>query len=150
MSADLLTLTPDAARAAIADWLGARGEPGYRLRQILPRLWERPVASWTDATDLPAALREALHDAFPLTRLELAAHQVSRDGTEKFLWKLADGEVKIANLVRDEQHALDDRWQIEETHAECDSIWLIYLRLGRGIDKLSERVGIQAYARKDD
>jgi 23S rRNA (adenine2503-C2)-methyltransferase len=99
MSADLLTLTPDAARAAIADWLGARGEPGYRLRQILPRLWERPVASWTDATDLPAALREALHDAFPLTRLELAAHQVSRDGTEKFLWKLADGEAIESVLI---------------------------------------------------
>src|SRR2546428_2814422 len=99
VSADLLTLTPDAARGAIADWLAARGESAYRLRQIVPRLWERPAASWTDATDLPAALREALQDAFPLTRLELAAHQVSRDGTEKFLWQLADREAIESVLI---------------------------------------------------
>src|SRR5437667_4077913 len=99
VSADLLTLTPDAARGAIADWLAARGEPAYRLRQIVPRLWERPAASWADATDLPAALRGALEQAFPIARLELAAHQVSRDGTEKFLWKLADGEAIESVLI---------------------------------------------------
>jgi hypothetical protein len=33
---------------------------------------------------------------------------------------LADREVEVADFVRDEQHALDDRRQIEETHAlEC-------------------------------
>src|SRR2546422_5814727 len=99
VSADLLTLTPDAARGAIADWLAARGEPAYRLRQIVPRMWERPAASWADATDLPAALRGALEQAFPIARLDLAAHQVSRDGTEKFLWKLADGEAIESVLI---------------------------------------------------
>src|SRR3989442_4951749 len=99
VSADLLTLTPDAARGAIAEWLAARGEPAYRLRQIVPRLWERPAGSWADATDLPAALRGALEQAFPIARLELAAHQVSRDGTEKFLWKLADGEAIESVLI---------------------------------------------------
>jgi 23S rRNA (adenine2503-C2)-methyltransferase len=100
VSIDLLTLTPEAARAAIAEWLAARvAEPSYRLRQILPRLWQRPVAAWTDATELPAALRAALQGAFPLTRLELAAHQVSQDGTEKFLWKLADQEAIESVLI---------------------------------------------------
>src|SRR2546429_442046 len=54
---DLLSLTPDAARAAIAPWLTARSEPAYRAKQILARLWQRPVASWEEATELPAALR---------------------------------------------------------------------------------------------
>ncbi|HYK10561.1 MAG TPA: 23S rRNA (adenine(2503)-C(2))-methyltransferase RlmN [Gemmatimonadales bacterium] len=89
---DLLSLTPDAARTVVAEWLTARGEPAYRMRQILPRLWDRPVARWADATDLPAPLREALDQAFPLGRLTVAAHQVSSDGTEKFLWTLADGQ----------------------------------------------------------
>src|SRR6185436_19007971 len=80
----LLELTPDAARAALGEWLAARGEPAYRLRQVLPRLWQRPVGSWADATELPAALRAALADAFPLFRLTLATRQVSSDGTEKF------------------------------------------------------------------
>ena len=96
---DLLGLTPDAARAAVAEWLAARGEPEYRLRQVLPRLWQRPVATWADATELPAALRTALADAFPLFRLTLATRQVSSDGTEKFLWTLADGEAIESVLI---------------------------------------------------
>src|SRR5213080_1785224 len=96
---DLLSLTPDAARGALAAWLAARAEPGYRLAQILPRLWQRPVGSWEEATDLPAALRAQLGDAFPLTRLSCAAAQQSSDGTEKFLWKLADGEAVESVLI---------------------------------------------------
>src|SRR5437667_4268318 len=96
---DLLSLTPDAARGALAAWLAARAEPGYRLAQILPRLWQRPVGSWEEATDLPAALRGQLGDAFPLTRLSCDAAQQSSDGTEKFLWKLADGEAVESVLI---------------------------------------------------
>lgn len=96
---DLLSLTPDAARESLGAWLAARGEPPYRARQILPRLWQRPVAAWRDATELPAPLRAALEEAFPLARLTLATHQVSADGTEKFLWTLADGEAVESVLI---------------------------------------------------
>src|SRR5690348_2710538 len=96
---DLLSLTPDAARAALAAWLAARAEPGYRLAQILPRVWQRPVGSWEEATDLPATLRAQLADAFPLARLTCEAAQRSSDGTEKFLWKLADGEAIESVLI---------------------------------------------------
>jgi 23S rRNA (adenine2503-C2)-methyltransferase len=96
---DLLSLSPAAARDALAAWLTARGEPAYRLKQILPRLWQRPVRAWSDATELPAALRSALDDAFPLPRLTRTAHQVSTDGTEKFLWTLSDGEAVESVLI---------------------------------------------------
>ena len=96
---DILSLTIDAARAALGEWLATRGEPAYRLRQLLPRLWQRPVSRWADATDLPAPLREALDRDFPLTRLTVAAHQVSADGTEKFLWTLADGQAVESVLI---------------------------------------------------
>jgi 23S rRNA (adenine2503-C2)-methyltransferase len=96
---DLLSLTPDAARAALTQWLATRGEPAYRIRQLSPRLWERPVARWADATDVPAATREALDRDFPLGRLTVAAHQVSSDGTEKFLWTLADGQAIESVLI---------------------------------------------------
>jgi 23S rRNA (adenine2503-C2)-methyltransferase len=99
MAVDLLSFTPAAARTALAQWLATRGEPAYRLRQILPRLWERPVASWAEATDLPAELRNALDAEFPLPRLTLATHQQSSDGTEKFLWRLADGEAIESVLI---------------------------------------------------
>jgi 23S rRNA (adenine2503-C2)-methyltransferase len=96
---DLLNLVPVAARAALAQWLEERGEPAYRARQVLPRLWERPVASWDDATELPAALRRALAEALPLRRLPLSARQVSQDGTEKYLWDLGDGEAVESVLI---------------------------------------------------
>jgi 23S rRNA (adenine2503-C2)-methyltransferase len=96
---DLLSLTPDAASAILAEWLAARGQPAYRVRQILPRLWQRPVADWGDATDLPADLRHALSATFPLARLGVAAQQRSADGTEKFLWELADREAVESVLI---------------------------------------------------
>ena len=97
--ADLLGLAPDAARAPLAAWLAAQGAPAYRVRQVLARVWQRPVAAWAEATELPAALREALARAFPLARLRLVARQVSRDGTEKYLWGLADGEAIESVLI---------------------------------------------------
>ena len=99
MSVDLLSLAPDAARDAVAQWLSAHGEPPYRLKQVFPRLWQRPVARWADATELPASLRGALDEAFPLFRLTLRTHQVSSDGTEKFLWGLSDGEAIESVLI---------------------------------------------------
>src|SRR5947208_8251486 len=96
---DLLSLTPDAARHTVAEWLVQRGEPQYRASQILPRLWERPVGPWHDATELPRALRRALDEALPLRRLPLSARQVSRDGTEKYLWDLGDGEAVESVLI---------------------------------------------------
>ena len=99
MSVDLLSLTPAEARATLEAWLATRGDPAYRLRQILPRLWQRPVARWSDATDLSATLRTALDESFPLRRLELRTHQVSSDGTQKFLWLLDDGEAIESVLI---------------------------------------------------
>jgi len=89
---NLLNLPPPSAGDLLAPWLSARGDAAYRVRQILPRLWQRPVGSWRDATDLPAGLADALAQEFPLPRLELARKQVSADGTVKFLWALGDGE----------------------------------------------------------
>src|SRR5881397_4002791 len=96
---DVLSLVPNAAGAALAQWLEERGEPAYRARQLLPRLWQRPVGSWDDATELPAALRRALAGALPLRRLSLSARQVSHDGTEKYLWDLGDGEAVESVLI---------------------------------------------------
>jgi 23S rRNA (adenine2503-C2)-methyltransferase len=97
--ADPLNLAPDTARDAITTWLVTRGEPAYRAKQILPRLWARPVGSWEQATDLPAALRRDLDIAFPLRRLTLTTRQVSTDGTEKYLWDLGDGEAVESVLI---------------------------------------------------
>ena len=95
----LLDSAPAGANATLAAWLTARGEPAYRAAQIVPRLWQRPIGSWSEASDLPAGLRSALADAWPLPRLHLNVRQTSADGTEKFLWRLPDGEAIESVLI---------------------------------------------------
>ena len=89
---NLLNLTPAAATAALETFFQERGEPRYRARQVARRLWEAPVRSFADISDLPAAVRQSLEEAFELPALTVATEQVSADGTRKFLFRLADGE----------------------------------------------------------
>ncbi|MEP7380993.1 MAG: 23S rRNA (adenine(2503)-C(2))-methyltransferase RlmN [Gemmatimonadota bacterium] len=92
MKTNLLNLVPSDAAEVLATFFAARGEPAYRLRQVLPALWQQPVASFQAISTLPAALREALDAEFELPRLELTTRQSSADGTEKFLFQLHDGQ----------------------------------------------------------
>jgi 23S rRNA (adenine2503-C2)-methyltransferase len=92
MPQNLLNLTPDAARATLEDFLTREGEPLYRARQIVRRLWTVPVRTFDEMTELPKSLRSKLEQSFELPSLELLTHQVSLDGTEKFLFQLHDGQ----------------------------------------------------------
>ena len=99
MAGSLLDLAPADARQTIHDWIAARGLPGYRADQIVRRLWIAPVAAWSDATELPKALREALEAEWPLPRLDVVSAERSADGARKFLWRLADGEAIESVLI---------------------------------------------------
>lgn len=92
MAENLLDMTPEAAKARLAEFFAGIGEPRYRADQVLRRLWQNPVARFDDMTELPKPLRARLMEAFALPRLDVAARQKSSDGTEKFLFRLADGE----------------------------------------------------------
>jgi 23S rRNA (adenine2503-C2)-methyltransferase len=94
-----LDLPPADAERAVTQWATERGEPTYRARQILPYLWQRPVARWTDATDLPRGLAAALEDTAPLPRPVRETSQHSRDGTVKFLWRFGDGALVESVLI---------------------------------------------------
>ncbi|MEO8624609.1 MAG: 23S rRNA (adenine(2503)-C(2))-methyltransferase RlmN [bacterium] len=89
---NLLNLIPSDAEARLAAAMTELGQPSYRAGQVLRRLWEVPAASFADMTELPVALRSALDERFVLPRLELAVRQESTDGTQKFLFRLHDGE----------------------------------------------------------
>jgi 23S rRNA (adenine2503-C2)-methyltransferase len=95
----LLDLTPADARERLRAWAEERRLPRYRVDQIARRLWTNPVASWSDASDLPQALREELDASFPLPRLAPEVVQRSSDGTQKFLWRLADGQTIESVLI---------------------------------------------------
>jgi 23S rRNA (adenine2503-C2)-methyltransferase len=89
---NLLDLAPDDALATLAGFMASAGEPAYRAGQVFARLWQRPVDGFDDMTELPTALRAKLAASFTMPRLPLLTRQRSQDGTEKFLFQLADGQ----------------------------------------------------------
>ena len=89
---NLLDLAPDAARARLQRFVAEHGEPGYRAAQVLRRLWQSPAPDFASMRELPPRLRALLDEHFALPRLAVVARQRSTDGTEKFLFRLADGE----------------------------------------------------------
>jgi 23S rRNA (adenine2503-C2)-methyltransferase len=78
--------------AELAGWLEARGEPGYRTRQVGDAIWRTGAPSANDAVTLPAALREALTERFRWDTVA-STELVTTDGgtTEKALHRLSDG-----------------------------------------------------------
>jgi 23S rRNA (adenine2503-C2)-methyltransferase len=95
----LLDSTPEVAARTLRRWVEERGLPSYRAGQIHRRLWTAPVRSWSEATDLPLALRADLEASFPMPRLAPDTIQQSADGTRKYLWRLSDGEAIESVLI---------------------------------------------------
>jgi 23S rRNA (adenine2503-C2)-methyltransferase len=102
---NLLDLPRAEAELRLGRFMHEAGEPKYRARQVADRLWRNPAASFGDITELPAALRERLGASFSLPRLTLDTRQRSQDGTEKFLFRLDDGE-GIETVAIPEQNRL--------------------------------------------
>lgn len=57
------------------------------------------IQDFTEMTDLSAQSREGLTDAFSLAEAEADTIAISRDGTVKHLWRLADGELIESVLI---------------------------------------------------
>jgi 23S rRNA (adenine2503-C2)-methyltransferase len=98
---NLLDVPPAEARRALARFMEEQGEPAWRTDQVMPALWKRPVRDFQQIGTLPSALRQALAASFSLPSLELAASQLSADGTRKFLFRLHDGQEIETVLIPD-------------------------------------------------
>jgi 23S rRNA (adenine2503-C2)-methyltransferase len=96
---DLVGMLPEEAEAALREHFAARGQPGYRVGQVLRWVYERGAFGFGDMTDLPQAERAALVEAFAFTAPEPAKVSRSVDGTAKHLWRLADGELIESVLI---------------------------------------------------
>ena len=86
-------------RVLLDSTLARHGEPAYRASQV----WEwvaRGARGYEEMTNLPAALRERLAAAVPLSTLELKAEAKSDDGTVKALFHTSDGRAIEAVLMR--------------------------------------------------
>ncbi len=71
----------------------------YHAKQVFQWVYQRKVTSFDDMTDLSKVLRQHLKDHFELHRPLRVEQQRSMDGTQKFLWKLADGQTIESVLI---------------------------------------------------
>jgi len=89
----------DLSFAELSRELSAWGEPSYRARQLFDWLYKRGAKSFDAFTDLPKALRLKLKEHFALGSLELVERLVAADRTEKFLFRLDDGNFIESVLI---------------------------------------------------
>ncbi|MEO7367201.1 MAG: radical SAM protein, partial [Gemmatimonadaceae bacterium] len=89
---NLLDLLPADAESVLRSFAEANGEKPYRAVQVLQHLWKAPRPDFASIMELPQAFRAVLDANFEIPRLAISARQLSTDGTEKFLFRLRDGE----------------------------------------------------------
>ena len=75
------------------------GEPAFRGKQLFSWL-SRGAESFDEMKNLPLTLRERLKAECILTPPEAVRKQESKDGTIKYLWRLADGNCVESVLMR--------------------------------------------------
>lgn len=96
---ELLSYGPERLEAALSEWLGERGEPVYRVEQIVNGIYRQRVDGWDAMTTLPRGLRDELAGAFRFPSIALEELRESADGTRKYLWTLVDGEAVESVMI---------------------------------------------------
>ena len=86
--------------AEVAAWLLDRGEPGYRLRQVLAWTWEQCVTEADQMRTLPARLRDDLARTYRVGAIvDTDVQPADRGLTEKALHRLVDGALVESVLM---------------------------------------------------
>lgn len=67
------------------------GVPSYRAKQLYAHITR--FDEYDEMSDLPAAFREKLKSLYAAHGVEIEKKLVSRDGTEKYLYRLTDGNI---------------------------------------------------------
>ena len=77
------------------------GEKAFRAKQIYEWIHQRQVESFEEMTNLSKSLRQQLEEIYELLPVEMVERQESAvDGTNKFLFRLYDGNVVESVLMR--------------------------------------------------
>ncbi|MBQ1770102.1 MAG: 23S rRNA (adenine(2503)-C(2))-methyltransferase RlmN [Turicibacter sp.] len=82
------------------DWLVEHKQPKFRAAQIFDWLYKKRVSSIEEMSNLPKDLKASLSENFDFTTLSERKKQVASDGTTKFLFELADGNLIETVLMR--------------------------------------------------
>ena len=90
----------DLTQAELTDWFIEQGDQKFRAKQVWDWLYVKRVNDFSEMTNLNKQTRERLNSHFTIQALEEEIKQVSKDGTIKLLFKLADGHLIETVLMR--------------------------------------------------
>ena len=76
----------------LEDFVVSLGHKKFHAKQIYHWIWKRGVTDFSDMTNLSHELRTALAEKATVSLPEVVQHDVSEDGTQKFVLQLADGK----------------------------------------------------------
>jgi 23S rRNA (adenine2503-C2)-methyltransferase len=85
----------------LREFIASRGLPSYRVDQLIHWIYEQGAASLEEVTVFSKNLRKELSSVARIGNLRLITSQTSRDGTQKFLFSLEDGETIESVLIPD-------------------------------------------------
>jgi 23S rRNA (adenine2503-C2)-methyltransferase len=85
-------------------------EPSFRAKQLHQWIYVHCVRDFEQMTNLKKSFREKLASRYQVGSLQVAEKQVSQDGTTKYLFRLADGQVVESVLMYFEER---------DTYAVC-------------------------------
>ena len=77
----------------LKDYFISKGLKPYRATQLFEAVYRQRVNSFDDITTMKKEVIEELKKDFTINTYEVVVHQKSVDGTEKFLFKLEDGNL---------------------------------------------------------
>lgn len=87
--------------AELTEYLSAAGEKAFRAKQLYEWMHCRQAASFSEMTNISKKLKEQLEETCAYTCLKQEAVQISKiDGTRKYLFSLADGNVIESVLMK--------------------------------------------------
>lgn len=82
----------------LEEWGKIAGLPAFRYRQIYEWLWKKNVSGFDQMTTLTINLRSLLSDCFSFCFIRISETQISKDGTQKIVFELNDGN-KIESVL---------------------------------------------------
>lgn len=104
---NLVGLTRDGLRAALAEIGVPEKQQRMRVNQIWAWIYERGVRSFDDMTNLAKGFRTQLAEHFVVEVPEVVSRQVSADGTRKYLVRIAGGhEVEVVYIPETDRGTL--------------------------------------------
>jgi 23S rRNA (adenine2503-C2)-methyltransferase len=80
-------------QAELVDLFTEMGHPRFRAEQVHHWLYVKCVQSFDEMLNLSKGFRQHLAERFQIGTLQIASKQVSEDGTVKYLFQCADGNV---------------------------------------------------------